>query len=95
MTARTIQVLSVTVFWLVHFVASLFAAAMLVVAPLHPEDFTELEFMAAQVLLFPVFNVVTYYGSLVFLVALNSTIWAVPIYGLVAYLRSKFRAVPQ
>jgi hypothetical protein len=88
MTYRTVQVFSVGAFWLMHFAASLFALAMLMVTPLHPEDFSGLELLAAQVLLFPVFNFITDYGSPLFLAALNSTLWSVASYYLVVYLRS-------
>jgi hypothetical protein len=93
MKARAVPALLAGAFWITHCVASLFAFAMLVVAPLHPEDFTYLEYLGAQVMLFPTFNLVTNFGSGILLVATNSALWSVAVYGLAAYFTPKVSAL--
>jgi hypothetical protein len=93
MKARALPVVLACVFWGAHFVASLLAFAMLVVAPLHPDDFTDLEYLGARIILFPIFYLVTNFGSGILLAALNSALWSVAVYGLAAYFTPKVSAL--
>jgi hypothetical protein len=95
MKAGTRKALLLVCFWVVHYAASLFAFAMMIVAPLHPNDFTDIQYLVSGALLFPILWLTSSMSYWLLLTAINSALWAIAIFWLGNFVVAMWHSMKQ